>query len=76
LIQASLPDFIERIVSDFRELGKVVVTTGAENRAQELYRNVLGAEVVGTLPELYSGDEVVMYASREQLEERSLLHQI
>jgi hypothetical protein len=40
----------------------IVVTTRADNSAQRLYRNALGAEIEATIPRLYSADEVFMIA--------------
>jgi len=33
-----------------------------DNHTQKLYKNILGAEVEATIPDLYSADEVVLVA--------------
>lgn len=43
-------------------LKTVLVTTRADNGAQRLYKDVLGAEVQATIANLYSADEVIMVA--------------
>jgi hypothetical protein len=43
-------------------LKHIMVTTRADNYAQRLYRQALGAEVECTLRDLYSADEVIMVA--------------
>lgn len=40
----------------------VIVTTRADNYAQALYRDTLGAEIEATITNLYSADEVFMIA--------------
>ena len=50
----------------FTELGvkikQIVVTTREDNRAQDLYRRVLGAEVEAIISDLYSSNEIFMIA--------------
>jgi hypothetical protein len=43
-------------------LNHIVVSTRADNHAQELYKRVLGAEVEAKISNLYSADEVFMVA--------------
>lgn len=62
LIVESLPVVAQALVARGAALGHVVVTTRADNAAQRLYRNVLGAEIEATIPRLYSADEVFMIA--------------
>lgn len=45
----------------------VMVTTRADNRAQKLYADVLGARVEATVANLYSADEVIMVARNVSL---------
>ena len=45
----------------------IVVTTRADNAAQRLYRDVLGAEIEAAIPGLYSADEVFMIAREVDL---------
>lgn len=40
----------------------IVVTTRADNQAQQLYKKTLGAQVEMMIPNLYSSDEVYMIA--------------
>lgn len=62
LIRQSLPLVREQLDRQQSELKHIMVTTRADNRAQRLYRRVLGAKVEATLSKLYSADEVVMVA--------------
>ncbi|MCV6590304.1 MAG: GNAT family N-acetyltransferase [Marinobacterium sp.] len=62
LIRQSLPMVREQLDRQQSELKHIMVTTRADNRAQKLYRRVLGAKVEATLSKLYSADEVVMIA--------------
>jgi ribosomal protein S18 acetylase RimI-like enzyme len=43
-------------------LNHIVVSTRADNHAQKLYKQVLGAEVEAKISNLYSADEVFMVA--------------
>ncbi len=60
LIRRSLAE----VEKELETLKAVVVTTRADNAAQQLYRKTLGAEVEATIASLYSGDEVLMVARR------------
>ncbi|TVP89115.1 MAG: GNAT family N-acetyltransferase [Pseudomonadaceae bacterium] len=62
LITDTLPDVIRKLKEQGAVLKHIMVTTRADNYAQRLYRNVLGAEVEATLANLYSADEVIMVA--------------
>lgn len=62
LIEESLPRMREQLVERGASLKAVMVTTRADNYAQRLYRDTLGAEVECTIRDLYSADEVVMIA--------------
>lgn len=55
-------------------LKHVLVTTRADNHAQQLYRSTLGAEVEATISNLYSADEVLMIARNvhERFEAKNL----
>ncbi|WP_205963103.1 GNAT family N-acetyltransferase [Psychromonas sp. SA13A] len=43
-------------------LKHILVTTRADNFAQQLYKSILGAEIETTITNLYSDDEVLMIA--------------
>ncbi|WP_240470583.1 GNAT family N-acetyltransferase [Halomonas halocynthiae] len=62
LIIDTLPDVTRKLKQQGAVLKHIMVTTRADNYAQSLYRNVLGAEVEATLANLYSADEVIMVA--------------
>lgn len=62
LITDTLPDITRKLRAQGAVLKHIMVTTRADNYAQRLYRNVLGAEVEATLANLYSADEVIMVA--------------
>ncbi|WP_070964347.1 GNAT family N-acetyltransferase [Vibrio sonorensis] len=54
---------VEKVLKDQGStLKHILVTTRADNYAQQLYRSTLGAEVEFTIPNLYSADEVLMIA--------------
>lgn len=44
-------------------LKSIIISTRTDNKAQELYRKTLGAEVILVIKDLYSADEVLMIAS-------------
>ncbi len=71
LIRDSLP-LVERTLARRQaSIKHIMVTTRADNKAQQLYKSELGAEVEAKLTNLYSADEVVMVArhySRESYE--------
>ncbi|ANU36139.1 GNAT family N-acetyltransferase [Vibrio scophthalmi] len=62
LIVDSLPLVKTLLASKDAILKHVLVTTRADNYAQELYKNALGAEIEATISNLYSADEVLMIA--------------
>jgi ribosomal protein S18 acetylase RimI-like enzyme len=64
LIRESLPDVARQLGERGATLKSVMVSTRADNAAQRLYRKTLGAEVVATLPSLYSADEVILVARK------------
>ncbi len=71
LIQVSLKDYIKTILEpQERTLKLVTLTTGVENEAQRLYKKVLGAEQVATLPDYYDGDELIMFARKDTIEKK------
>ena len=62
LILDSLPQVKHHLAGQGSTLKHVLVTTRADNFAQKLYQQTLGAEVETTISNLYSADEVLMIA--------------
>lgn len=62
LIQQSLIQVKQHLINNAARLKHIIVTTRADNAAQQLYRNTLGAEIECTITDLYSADEVLMIA--------------
>ncbi len=60
LIRQSLLEVAKVINSRGDNLAGVMVTTRADNLAQQLYQKALGAEVVAVIPALFEVDEGVM----------------
>ncbi|MDA0150679.1 GNAT family N-acetyltransferase [Vibrio sp. LaRot3] len=60
LIVESLPQVRNQLALKHSVLKHVLITTRADNYAQELYKSTLGAEVETTISNLYSADEVLM----------------
>ena len=62
LITRTLPEVVRSLEAQGSTLKHILVTTRADNHAQQLYRSLLGAEVEATISGLYSADEVIMVA--------------
>jgi len=62
LILESLSLVKQQLAEQDSVLKHVLVTTRADNFAQQLYKKTLGAEVESTISNLYSADEVLMIA--------------
>lgn len=62
LIERTLPLVKHVLESNGSHVKHIIVTTRADNHAQQLFRKTLGAEVESTIPQFYSADEVVMIA--------------
>ena len=63
LITQSLATLADAVAESGARIRAVIVTTRADNTAQQLYRKTLGAEIVATIPKLFGvTDEVVMLA--------------
>ncbi|MEN1930191.1 GNAT family N-acetyltransferase [Luteimonas sp. MJ250] len=62
LIRESLALLGEELRTSGQSLKSVLVSTRDDNRAQHLYRRVLGARVVAKVENLYSSTEVLMLA--------------
>lgn len=62
LILESLPQISGQLTERGAGIQHILVTTRADNYAQQLYKKTLGAEVEATIENLYSADEVIMIA--------------
>jgi len=62
LIENSLALVKSHLSAQGSTLKHIIVTTRADNYAQNLYKQVLGAEVEAKIKNLYSADEVFMVA--------------
>ena len=62
LIEKSLLEIKRYLKKRGSRLKAIEVTTGTENRAQNLYKKTLGAEVECVVKNLFRGDEVIMIA--------------
>ena len=62
LIEKSLPEIKKYLKKRGSVLKAIEVTTGTDNRAQNLYKKILGAEVECVIKDLFRGDEVIMIA--------------
>ncbi|MBI5589849.1 MAG: GNAT family N-acetyltransferase [Deltaproteobacteria bacterium] len=60
LIEDSLPQVRGQLSLQGSSLKHIIVTTRADNHAQELYRKTLGVEIEAVIKNLYSDDEVFM----------------
>ena len=66
LIHQSLADVQFYLKEKGATLKSILVSTRADNKAQELYKKTLGAEVVSVIKNLYSADEVIMIANKRE----------
>lgn len=62
LIKESLSSIKAFLCDNNARLKTVLVSTRTDNKAQALYKNVLGAESIAIIKDLYSHDEVIMMA--------------
>jgi len=62
LIKQSLSLFSEQLKTREAKLKHILVTTRADNFAQNLYKTTLNANIEHTIANLYSADEVLMIA--------------
>ncbi len=62
LIDLSLALVRDILAENGSRVKHIVVTTRADNQAQQLYKKTLGAQVEMMIPNLYSSDEVYMIA--------------
>lgn len=65
LIKQSLPHVTAQLEARGSMLNTIMVTTRADNAAQQLYAKVLGAKVEATIPHLFGVDEVFMVCRRD-----------
>ncbi|MCF7531016.1 GNAT family N-acetyltransferase [Pseudomonas petrae] len=62
LIKDSLDQLVARLRHSGQTVQNILISTRADNQAQSLYQQVLGATTVATIEGLYSGTEVFMLA--------------
>lgn len=62
LIENSLTEIKNHVEARGAKLKAVEVTTGTDNRAQQLYKKALGANPECVIKDLFRGDEVIMVA--------------
>jgi ribosomal protein S18 acetylase RimI-like enzyme len=62
LIQESLIDVKNYLDDNKSTLKFILISTRTDNKAQELYKKILGAQVISIIQDLYSADEVLMLA--------------
>ena len=62
LIKDSLEQVKQLLLAEGSKIKHIIVTTRADNYAQNIYRKVLGTEVEATINNLFSADEVYMIA--------------
>jgi len=62
IIEASLPILKTQLAQHGSVLKHIMISTRADNNAQKLYADVLGAKIEATISNLYSADEVIMVA--------------
>lgn len=62
LIKESLSHIKTYLSDSNSNLKAILVSTRTDNPAQALYKNVLQAEEIAVIPDLYSHDEVIMLA--------------
>lgn len=73
LIQGSLLKIEHYLKKRGDGLKLIEVTTGTENKAQQLYRKVLGAKVEAKIKNFFRDDEVIMiarYCSKPEIEHK------
>lgn len=66
MIKDSLASIKKDLARQGRRLKLVEATTGAGNKAQELYKKTLGAKPVAVVKNLFRGDEVIMISRQKQ----------
>jgi len=57
-----LSDIKDHLKDNKSVLKSIFISTRSDNHAQELYKKALGAQVITTIKDLYSADEVLMLA--------------
>lgn len=64
LINLSLVEIEVYLNECGQKLKAILISTRHDNKAVRLYRRTVGAEIVATVPGLYSADEVILLAKR------------
>jgi hypothetical protein len=59
---SSLADVKNHLRDNLSVLKSILISTRSDNHAQVLYKKTLGAQVIATIKDLYSADEVLMLA--------------
>ncbi len=67
IIKESLKNILSYLKKRGSALKLIKVTTGTTNEAQKLYKDVLHAEPVATIPDFFRADEVIMIARSSDL---------
>lgn len=62
MIQESLNQIKDYLRDNKSFLKSILISTRTDNHAQALYKKALGAQVIATVRDLYSADEVLMLA--------------
>lgn len=62
MIQESLTHVQDHLRDNKSVLKSILISTRSDNHAQALYKKALGAQVITTVKDLYSADEVLMLA--------------
>ena len=62
LIQESLTQVKDHLRDNKSVLKSILISTRSDNHAQALYKKVLGAQVIATVKDFYSADEMLMLA--------------
>ena len=71
LVIKSLENIKKYLEQRNSKLKLIEVTTGTDNRAQEIYKKILNAEVEAIIKDLFRGDEVLMIARFEKNKKNS-----
>lgn len=63
LIKESLASIKNSLSDNGSLLKSIIISTRTDNKAQKLYKQILNAEEVATIKDLYSDDEVILRAT-------------
>ena len=67
LIVESIKDIEHELLKNNQKIKSVLVTTGVNNFARKIYEDLLNAQEVAIISDLYSAPEVYLKANREDL---------